>query len=65
MKEDIDDFKSKNGNNNFTTKEILMYVATKVEKIEERVASIKASQKYLWVIIGALSGAVFYLYQKL
>ncbi len=39
MKKEIEDFKSSNGNNVFTNKEMIMYIISKVDKIDDRLDS--------------------------
>jgi hypothetical protein len=72
MEEDIEAFKQRNGNNNFTIKEIVMGIASKVEKIEEKVScldkkigTIRTNQKYHWIAISALGAAVLFLFKHL
>jgi len=65
MKEDIDEFRKRNGNEHFTTKEIVMGISTKVDKVQDRVSFINASQKYIWISLAALSTVVFFIVRHL
>ena len=65
MKAEIEEFKQRNGNNNFTTKEILMYIARRVEKIEDKLSSTQASQKYIWIGMAGLYAVVFFIIRHL
>jgi len=68
MKEEIEEFKSKNGNSAFTQKEMIMIVLNKVCKLEEnmgrfvgKVSSAETQIKIQWACLTALAGLVVYL----
>jgi len=54
FKEIVDNFKSYNGNTNFTQKDMLMYLVAKVDKIEEKLVP-------RWVFISCITGIVTFL----
>jgi len=65
MKKEIDEFKRQNGNMNYTLKEMIMYLVTRVDKIDDRlecgtgkIASTRATVKYLTISIGFIIGAL-------
>lgn len=72
MKEEIAEFKKKNGNNNYANKDFLMFIASKVEKIDDRLvdgakdisANKLRSKIALWglgAIIAAVLAQIFKL----
>ena len=57
MKEQIEQFKRTNGNESFTQKEMIMYLVTKVDAIEEKItdgagkiAANRAGLKWIYVL---------------
>lgn len=52
MKEAIDEFKRQNGNNNFTNKEMLMYLIHKTDTIVITIGGIKVNRSKIHGIIG-------------
>lgn len=51
MKEEIDEFRKRNGNNNFTQKEMIMYLITKIDKVDDRLTNGagKISENRTWI----------------
>ncbi len=58
IKEEIERFKSMNGNANFTQKEMLWYVMSKVDTLVSDTAATKSSIKLLWRVVIVLLTAV-------
>ena len=51
IKEEIKKFKAENGNANFTNKEMLWYLISKVDNVVIDTAATKSSLKVLWKIV--------------
>ena len=64
MKDYIEQFKKKNGNESFTQKEMIMYLVAKIDKIDEglsrgsgKIASNRTNIRFLKKIVFWLAGA--------
>lgn len=62
MKEEIEEFNQTNGNKNYGTRDMLKFIARKVERIEEKLDSRVKETTFWWVIsvlvIGLIASAV-------
>ena len=60
MREVIESWKNKNGNQKFSNKDLLIYLVQKVNSIDSKLSSIYTTQsfhnKLIWSLYGALGG---------
>jgi len=67
----IEEFKKSNGNVTFTNKEILMYIAGRLDRVDKKIESlsgsiisVKARLKYYWAAIGVISSILAFIIKK-